>query len=1363
MNSTRAFSAHNGTRRSMTLLFALVLSIIMTGMMGTPAFSQNWRLAQPSYPTTDAFVITYSVADYGATGDGVTDVTSIFQDRLNALGTLGGGTLYVPAGKYVIRGTLLIPKGITLRGEWQKPTKGQPINGTILMAYAGRGDENATPFITMQTSAAVRDLAIWYPEQLPDNITPYPPAIIFGAPNYFGNEFCNAKNLTFVNAYTGILFSRTNGGTCPVINGIYGTPLSRGVEIDNIVDVGRIENINLSPAYWAGSGLPNAPAAGGGYANWIYQNGTGIVMRRNDWSYTAFVDIEGYAIGFHATTSIPSAPAIPNGQNYAMTFTNCKTGIYAEVVSNVGIMFARCTTVNCATGLAIGGGASTNGALQLHTCTFGGSIDAITADPTCVARIMLQQCTITGGNVNVGGGTFAASDCDFNNKAPQIVLGANARGIITGNRFKNGVNIENNSLYTNAIDHTPLTLKKLPPFPTITQPTHKPSRQVLYLATAAPFNAKPDGVTDNTTAIQNALTKASTDGGGIVFLPPGKYKVTGHLTVPTNVELKGAADNSTTPTGPGAVLEPYADKGNPNGTPFIKLSAGSGLQGITINYPEQLASLVPNFPAYPYTIQVTGSDVYIINVGLRAVYNGIDMFTYQCNNHYVDWLTGHVFHNAIKVGGGTSGGQISNTQFNTIAYAAGAESKFGSWPNSPQGDNAAIYSYQLNNMDFIILGNAQNEILYNDFVYGAHHGLILANEGSGASGISMGLGLDGTKNAISFEKLGAGGFDFINSQIVALNNNQDTSTSYLNTTGSFNGQINLYNSDYWGNPARSVVSDNGAINMQTANFAEPGFQNWGLIRNGSLNIHNSTIWPVGTLLNAGAEPKFSAHSSIVDSANIDAYKATLWKNNLGNIWGVSVAGAMDRQGWTASASVNTNNAKNALDSNTVTRWDTQGSQVNGQTFTVDMKTVNTINRIVLDATDSPSDSPAGYSAYISNDGTNWGSPIASGTGPQGMTLITFPEKVGRYIRIVQTGAKGNYWSIHEFYVFGRVNVASVSVTPSSGSLNIGSTQKLTATILPANATNKAKNWTSSNPAIATVDTSGKVTTIAPGIVTITVTTVDGNKTASCIDTVKASNNAYGGTPAAIPGKIEAENFDNGGQGLAYSDADPTNSGGLYRSEGVDVEACSDGGYDVGYIAAGEWLNYTVNITTPGTYTLQTRIASPYGSRRLHVELDGVNISGTINVPNTNGWQTFQTLTATTPALTTGIKTLRIVMETDGFNLDYLTLTRTGTASTTKLADNTADADIIAYPNPVTGNQLNLQLINHTAGKYHVILFNSLNQPVFTTAINVSNVSNVSKTTSTYPLSLQHTLPAGYYMLEVIDQKGNREVKKIIVQ
>src|SRR5882724_5357645 len=111
----------------------LNITLILLLLLQLPAFSQNWRLITPSYPTADAPVIAYSVADYGATGDSVTDVTSIFQARLNALGSLGGGTLFVPKGKYVISGNLTIPKGVTLRGEWQQPVKGQPIVGTILM------------------------------------------------------------------------------------------------------------------------------------------------------------------------------------------------------------------------------------------------------------------------------------------------------------------------------------------------------------------------------------------------------------------------------------------------------------------------------------------------------------------------------------------------------------------------------------------------------------------------------------------------------------------------------------------------------------------------------------------------------------------------------------------------------------------------------------------------------------------------------------------------------------------------------------------------------------------------------------------------------------------------------------------------------------------------------------------------------------------------------------------------------------------------------------------------------------------------------------------------------------------------------
>lgn len=1319
-------------------------ALLITLFMSAAAFAQNWKLVQPAFPTADAFVAAYSVKDDGATGDGVTDVTSIFQSRLNALGNLGGGTLFVPGGRYVIRGALVIPRGVTLRGEWKKPVKGQPITGTILMAYTGRGDESAASFITMEPTAGVQDLAIWYPEQMPDNITPYSPAITFGRPNYWGNEFCNARNITLVNTYSGVVFSRINGGSCPVINGLYGTPLSRGFEIDNIADVGHMENIDFSPAYWAGSGLPDAPAAGSGYAGWIHANGTGIVMRRNDWSYTSFVNIEGYKIGFHAAPSVASPGAIPNGHNYGMTFTNCSTGIYCEGVSNVGIMFARVNTIGCTNGIVVGSN-NTDGALQLHTCNINGSTNAISTAPGCMARIMAQQCTFGGGKVDIAGGTLMASDCDFNNSAPQITLGERSRGVITGNRFRNTVKIVDKTPYINVIDHTPLALPKLPAFPAPAARTQQPSRKALYVATAPPFNAKNDGVTDNTSAVQNALDQASAEGGGIVFLPPGKYKFLGHLSIPRGVELKGATDNLAAPMGQGTILEPYADKNNPAGTAFIRLAPSSGMRGLTINYPEQVYANLPNVPAYPYTIQVTGSDVYIVNVGLRAAYNGVDLFTNKCDNHYIEGLTGHVFRTAVKVGAGATGGLISNAQLNTIVYAAGAESKWGSWPNSPVGENSKAYDYNFNNLDFLALGNCAGEVLYNNFIYGARHGIaFLQDGGNGPSGISLGTGLDGTRNAISFQGLGAGGFDLINSQLVAVG---DTTYSYIESTPAFTATVTLYNADFWGNPGKSLdLSGAGTLRFQSANFHQPGQMRFATIKAGALSIHNSAVWPVNTVLSTGSEPRFSAQSSIVDSNNIRPGRAALWKNNAANAWSVSVEGAMDRQGWTATASVNPHLAQNALDSATTT-WTTTGPQTAGQSFTVDMKTVNTIRAVVLDCTLNPNDSPAGYDLFVSMDGVNWGSAVASGTGTTGMTLINFPEQVGRYIHVVQTGSRDWWWTIQELYAFGRVNVAGISLDTTSKKLPAGATHKLTATILPLNATVKTITWSSSNTGVARVDPTGMVTAIAPGNAIITVTTSDGGKAATCADTITANGNTpFGGTPAAIPGKIEAENYDDGGPGIAYSDADAINNG-IYRpTEGVDAENCGEGTYNVGWTSAGEWLKYTVDIHTAGVYALQVRIASPYTGKRLHIELDGVNISGTLNVPNTGSWQTYQTITVTTPSLSTGRKTLRLVMDTDGFNINYL-----------DFISNAAAESITVYPNPLTGNQLNLQLNGHQPGRYRVLLFNSLNQPVLNTTINAGNGNG------TYALPLRRKLTPGYYVLEMTDTKGKRTVKKIVVQ
>jgi len=138
---------------------------------------------------------------------------------------------------------------------------------------------------------------------------------------------------------------------------------------------------------------------------------------------------------------------------------------------------------------------------------------------------------------------------------------------------------------------------------------------------------------------------------------------------------------------------------------------------------------------------------------------------------------------------------------------------------------------------------------------------------------------------------------------------------------------------------------------------------------------------------------------------------------------------------------------------------------------------------------------------------------------------------------------------------------------------------------------------------------------------------------------------YSGTPLALPGLIEAEHFDNGIEGAAYHDLSIGNTGKAYRQTDVDLESATENGYDVGWISAGEWLNYSVNIPTAGTYTLRVRVAAEGAGGRFHIESNGVDRTGAITVPNTGAWQTWTTITATI-SLPAGQQVLRLVVDAE---------------------------------------------------------------------------------------------------------------------
>lgn len=152
---------------------------------------------------------------------------------------------------------------------------------------------------------------------------------------------------------------------------------------------------------------------------------------------------------------------------------------------------------------------------------------------------------------------------------------------------------------------------------------------------------------------------------------------------------------------------------------------------------------------------------------------------------------------------------------------------------------------------------------------------------------------------------------------------------------------------------------------------------------------------------------------------------------------------------------------------------------------------------------------------------------------------------------------------------------------------------------------------------------------------------------------------YGGTPAAVPGTVQSENYDTGGQGSGYSVTSVNGSANSYRSDGVDLETTTDtgGGYDLGWTSTGQWFDYTVNVSTAGAYKVTFRLAadSAVGATAGSFHLQnaaGTNLTGSVSVPGTGGWETWTNVTATV-TLPAGVQTLRFSQDTGGYNINYM--------------------------------------------------------------------------------------------------------------
>jgi hypothetical protein len=217
------------------------------------------------------------------------------------------------------------------------------------------------------------------------------------------------------------------------------------------------------------------------------------------------------------------------------------------------------------------------------------------------------------------------------------------------------------------------------------------------------------------------------------------------------------------------------------------------------------------------------------------------------------------------------------------------------------------------------------------------------------------------------------------------------------------------------------------------------------------------------------------------------------------------------------------------------------------------------------------------------------------------------------------------------------------------------------------------------------------TQIGSGVVTLPPLSI--NVISNLAVTISGAKEPYSGLPINIPGTIEAEDYDKGGQNLSYYDSTPGNTGAagtlgnIYRKDDVDIATTTNGGYAIAYIATGEWLEYTINIAEAGKYDFQIVYSSgKVGGGKIGFNLDGASLFTDFALPQTTTYNDFKPISKLGVDLPAGKHTLRINMVTDGFNLDKIVISK---PVITGVSDDVKSQTFLVYPNPSKNGLFNL--------------------------------------------------------------------------
>jgi hypothetical protein len=386
---------------------------------------------------------TQNVRSFGAAGDAVTDDTASFQRALDLVFRAGGGTVYAPPGKYLFKGTLNIPDGVTLRGSYtcvpshlglRNQGEAKPgDDGTALFVTAGRGNEDGGPFLTLNTNSAAAGLTIYYPEQVTDSApVPYPWTVVMRGKNPA------IFDVELLNPYQGIDASKNERHN---IRNIAGQPLRRGIFVDAIYDIGRIENVHFNP--WWNSHSP--------VYQWQVENGEAFIFGRADWEYVLNTFCFGYRVGYKF---IATETGECNGNFLGIGADDCHRAVLIEQSAKYGLLIANAefTSFHGPDPTMVEAGPANHGVVRFSNSAFWGPCNQI-AKIAGTGTVGFSDCTFVEWGrdgdraaIQATSGTVLVRGCEFLQNKPHISLGkAVDRAVITGNLFKGPAQIVNDS------------------------------------------------------------------------------------------------------------------------------------------------------------------------------------------------------------------------------------------------------------------------------------------------------------------------------------------------------------------------------------------------------------------------------------------------------------------------------------------------------------------------------------------------------------------------------------------------------------------------------------------------------------------------------------------------------------------------------------------------------------------------------------------------------------------------------------------------------------------------------------------------------------------------------------------------------